>query len=39
MSVKFGGIWFHPRLAMPEKLPKNGPKCGVCLRGSKMVSF
>ena len=39
MCVKFGGIWCHPRLAVPEKLPKNGPKSGVCLRGCKMVSF
>jgi hypothetical protein len=39
MFVKFGGIWCHPRLAGPEKLPKSGPKSGVCLRGCKMVSF
>ena len=39
MCAKFGGIRCHPRLAVPEKLPKNGPKSGVCLRGYKMVSF
>jgi hypothetical protein len=26
MCVKFGGIWCHSCLAVPEKLPKNGPK-------------
>jgi hypothetical protein len=39
MCVKFGGIWCHPRLEVPEKQPTNGPESGVCLRGCKMMSF
>ena len=39
MCVKSGGIWCHPRLAVTEKLPKNGPKSGVCSRGCIMVEF
>ena len=37
--TKFGDIWCYPRLAVPEKLPKNSQKSGVCLRGYKMMSF